>query len=88
MQLLLIERINEILSKCAHNAFQISESLVSLNVNRLNNEVIQFYRKQTQETIFEGQPKSSSSGKLKSWAQNQDIVFLLIFLGLKIMTAE
>ena len=36
LQLLLIERVNEILSKCPHNAYQISDQLASLNVSRIN----------------------------------------------------
>jgi hypothetical protein len=45
LKLVLIERINEILSKCSHNPYQVSDQLASLNVTRVNQDIIMHYKR-------------------------------------------
>ena len=49
-QLLIVQRLDEILDKCSYNALMLSEQIMTLNVSRSNQETIDFYRSKTAST--------------------------------------
>ena len=48
-QLIIVERLDEILDKCPFNAHILSEPIVTLNVSRSNQETIEYYRRRNYE---------------------------------------
>lgn len=84
-QLLIVQRLDEILDRCPYNAHLLSEQIVTLNVSRSNQETIEYYRKRTYpvEDGKEESKGSSTKSTLALTCSSQDLVFQLIHIGLR-----
>jgi hypothetical protein len=85
-QIMVIDRLEEVLKKCAFNAHLISDQVITLNVGRSNQETLDHFRKKLPKALDEAIPAPDETAvpvpdQLNS--SSQDIIFQLIHIGLR-----